>query len=133
MSGGPITQKLAEEVKVVGDAIEAVLESWNIGTPSATGYDIGVGGGAIRGRHKLVEDLTAAFLAQVEVAEERTITVDMPIGLSIGALREAQGAIFNASTEGVDWERLHAGEANAVSPAASLLLDISNQLEVRCR
>lgn len=65
------------------------------------------------------------------------IEIELPEGATMGHLRAVQGAIFNASTEFVDWERLHqegndrGGGPDAISPPGRILLDIAHQLETR--
>lgn len=128
---GLIARKLDYDLLLQG--IEGILEVWNIGTPSAQGNDIGVGGGAIRGRHKLAEDLANFLINTVDSAELRTITVDLPEHSTMGDIREAQGTIFNASTEYVDWELLHGGRPDAISSPGTLLLAIAHQLDAKAR
>lgn len=59
------------------------------------------------------------------------IEIDLPDGVTIGDIREAQGAIMNASTDFVDWSEIYESESsrNAISAPGRILLDIARQLE----
>jgi hypothetical protein len=62
------------------------------------------------------------------VDQDHLIQIEIPTNVTIGAMNEAAGALIAASAGFIDWERLHAGDPEAISPAGHVLLAIAHQL-----
>ena len=55
----------------------------------------------------------------------RIIEIEIPDDVTVGDLITARGAIFDASTIFVDWEKLYEGGIDAVNPVGRLLLGLA--------
>jgi hypothetical protein len=68
--------------------------------------------------------------------EPTTITIELPDGLTMGDITSARGAIIEASTNYVDWEKLynnndperHHVTSDPISAPGMLLLAVAHQL-----
>lgn len=56
------------------------------------------------------------------------INIDVPEGTTMGDLLEASGAVLNASTTFVDWEKLASRDIDAISLPGHILLAVAKQL-----
>lgn len=55
-------------------------------------------------------------------------TIEFPVGCKNHHIEEARGLIYGAATSGIDWEKLHNNEEDAISPTSKILLEIAHRL-----
>jgi hypothetical protein len=64
--------------------------------------------------------------------DHNTVTIELPPGLTLGDITSARGAIIEASTNYVDWEKLYMGDdatkAVAIGAPGKLLIAVAHQL-----
>lgn len=60
--------------------------------------------------------------------ETMELTIEFPVGCKNHHIEEARGLIYGAATSGIDWEKLHNNEENAISPTSKILLEIAHRL-----
>lgn len=56
------------------------------------------------------------------------INLDLPDNVTMGDVESVQGALMNASTMYVDWEKLYHKSADAIGIPGLILLDIAKQI-----
>jgi len=57
------------------------------------------------------------------------LIIDLPEDTKLGDLTTVEGHLVEASTEHVDWEALHNGQADAIGNPARILLRIAEQIK----
>lgn len=72
--------------------------------------------------------MTSTTDATTDQRGDLTITITIPPGATNSDLITVRGALFDASTTFVDFEKLHAGQPDAISAPGRVLLALADSL-----